>query len=170
MVKNNTYEAVLMNSLNFDENDLNFNDQGLLSELQLDALRGQRNLHGMVTVALMAVFIVCLRVFGMYLLSLELCFMTLIFGSLGVLVLYVAFTGWFNAYQDVKKGRAEMVEGYTTIDIKSAYKNGVYYVVNVKGVEFRVDKRVFLAFKNGEPYRVFYAPNTKKLLSAEWLR
>jgi hypothetical protein len=29
---------------------------------------------------------------------------------------------------------------------------------------------VFLSFKNGDPYRIYYAPATKLILSAEWLR
>ena len=35
---------------------------------------------------------------------------------------------------------------------------------------FVVSKQVFLAFKNGDPYRVYYAPNSKRIVAAEWLR
>ena len=32
-----------------------------------------------------------------------------------------------------------------------------------------INKDVFLAFKNGDPYAIYYAPYSKTLLSAEWL-
>jgi hypothetical protein len=35
---------------------------------------------------------------------------------------------------------------------------------------FAINKPIFLAFKNGDPYRIYYAPHSKTLLSAEWLR
>lgn len=173
MVKAKIYshsdEAILMSALKFDESDLDLNSQGLLSNPQIAVLRGQRTLYGMGTLAMMAAFIIYFRLLGLSAFSGELCFVTIMLGLLGALYLHVAFTGWFNAYQDVKKGHAEMVAGHTTMEIKSAGKGGVHYLVTVDDIEFRVDKPAFLAFKNGEPYRVFYAPNTKKILSAEWL-
>jgi hypothetical protein len=56
------------------------------------------------------------------------------------------------------------VEGFVTLDII-----GETYAIYIDGSKFDVYKEAFLAFKNGDPYRIYLAPNSNKILSAEWL-
>ncbi len=61
------------------------------------------------------------------------------------------------------------VQGHVDLDIRGG-RNSVVYRLIISGEYFQVDKAVFLAFKNDEPYAVYFAPHSHKLLSAEWLR
>src|SRR5262249_36406955 len=74
-----------------------------------------------------------------------------------------------NLRRDLLSGKAGAVEGRIALDV-AARKEGAYYRVAVANQTFGVRKNVFLAFKNGDPYRIYYAPHSKTLLSAEWLR
>ncbi len=49
-------------------------------------------------------------------------------------------------------------------------RNNARYLVSVGSLTFVVGKQTFLAFKNGDPYRIYYAPNSKRIVAAEWLR
>ncbi|MBK8029121.1 MAG: hypothetical protein IPK17_06325 [Chloroflexi bacterium] len=44
------------------------------------------------------------------------------------------------------------------------------YFVWLDGRKFKVQHDGFLAFKNGDPYRLYYTPHSHTILSAEWLR
>jgi hypothetical protein len=100
---------------------------------------------------------------------------------IGLVMLFMAFTFGMqivNLWRDLRERRAEAVEGPAMLDIhysraRSAGMVTVYsnrgrpgYTVSVGGLNFRVDKHAFLAFKNGDPYVIYYAPHSKLLLSA----
>lgn len=44
------------------------------------------------------------------------------------------------------------------------------YNLKIGKLNFKIKKFGMLAFKNDEPYAIYYTPRTKILLSAEWLR
>jgi hypothetical protein len=164
------YEDVLMKAIGFNEEALELNRQGKLSVPQLDAVKWHRDLNGCGLVIVILGFIVVFRLFGGVISSFTGCMVGLIAGGLCISTLYSVFNEWYKTNQDVNKSRIEIIEGYMTIDVKQEGNKTVYCVVSIEGIEFIVKKKVFLAFKNGEPYRIYYTPNTKRILSVEWLR
>lgn len=87
--------------------------------------------------------------------------------------------------RDLRERRAESVEGRVQLDLHRSYNGSMHHVggnhyrmsggrdqyyVYIGGMRFEVSKAGFLAFKNDDPYIVYYAPHSKMLLSAEWLR
>ncbi len=78
------------------------------------------------------------------------------------------FSRWFAAQSDLSKGAVEAVEG----EARRIVRGGKYpaRLLLVQGVTFPASDRVLAAFRLGEPYRVYYAPHSKKILSAEPLK
>lgn len=89
--------------------------------------------------------------------------------------------------RDLRERRAESVEGRIQLDLHHSYNRSMHrmsgtqfnfnmnrgsshYYVYIGGMRFEVSKAGFLAFKNDDPYIIHYAPHSKLLLSAEWLR
>lgn len=83
-----------------------------------------------------------------------------------------------NLWRDLRERRVEAVEGPVKLDIQygrvaSSWMVTVYsnrgrpgYTVSVGSLNFSLNKAGFLAFKNGDPYVIYYAPHSKLLLSA----
>jgi hypothetical protein len=70
---------------------------------------------------------------------------------------------------DVIQGTVRSYEGYIELAISDRGKV-THYQVQAGDTVFRVSKSVFLAFKNDEPYTIYYLPRSKRILSAEWMR
>jgi len=145
----------LMNVLGFSKGDLECNQQGKMSANQRSAYLNKRK---------------------WYLLGSGLCilgFMIVWFGGRELSVFLVGFViGIFvcgmNAYRFYSDGINGVVassEGRIDMTI-----NGRRFSIAVEGQQFDLRQKAFLAFKNGDPYRLYYTPRTKQLLSAEWLR
>ncbi len=66
---------------------------------------------------------------------------------------------------DLNSRHIEVIEGRIQLDL-----DGQDYHIVIQNISLRVPKRIFLVFKNGDPYIIYYAPHTKTILSAEWLR
>ena len=154
------YEDVLMRALNFTEDDLTLNAAGQLSAAQINRLKTQRTTTATVAVALSVI------VGALYARSLApLVMMVLIF------VLFTVVTGIIPAVQmtrDLQAG-VQVAEGRVELDTIPRRKRTVY-LVKLDGQKFKVQKMTFLAFKNGDPYRIYYAPHSRTILAAEWLR
>ncbi|MFW5691138.1 MAG: hypothetical protein ACOCXZ_01445 [Chloroflexota bacterium] len=84
----------------------------------------------------------------------------------------------YQVRTDLRAGQVAVIEGRIEQNPSSAYMNAIrryHYGLRVIGREGvrdfdAVGQRVFLAFKNGEPYRIYYAPRSGMLLGADWLR
>jgi hypothetical protein len=61
------------------------------------------------------------------------------------------------------------VQGRVQLNMQSS-KNSTALTVGIQDLQFSVKQQAFLAFKNGDPYAIYYAPRSKTILSAEWLR
>jgi hypothetical protein len=153
------YEDILMAAVGFTDKDLAANQRSEFSETQIERLTEIYN-ENLVWLSVATVLIIVglglARWFHIVVLPLAV---------LGGLVFFGCFPPWRVASQDLRNSRVEAVEGYATLDVRETQ-----FVVKIEEMEFQVNKETFLAFKNGEPYRVFYAPNSKRILSAEWLR
>lgn len=62
-------------------------------------------------------------------------------------------------------GAAASIEGRINLNI-----NGRRFSIALDNQRFDLKQEAFLAFKNDDPYRLYFTPRTKILLSAEWLR
>ena len=160
------YEDFLMRALSFTEDDLALNAAGQLSAAQMNRLKTQRTTTASLAVALSVIVGGLLLFANGYARSLApLVMMVLIF------VLFTVVTGIIPAVQmtrDLQAG-VQGAEGRVELDTIPRRKRTVY-LVKLDGQKFKVQKQTFLAFKNGDPYRIYYAPHSRTILAAEWLR
>ncbi len=175
MEKVTKYERHLMDAIGFDAGDLAMNQAGTFSETQRRRLQ---NWWMFWTLGLAAAVIVGA---GMS----ALLFLAILFAPpsvalkiaaglvaiiLACVVLY-AFC-WFKRadyLDDLDECIVYGAEGRIRLILDEG-RNNARYLVGVGSLAFVVSKQVFLAFKNGDPYRVYYAPNSKRIVAAEWLR
>ncbi len=160
------YEDVLMRALNFTEDDLALNAAGQLSAAQLNRLKTQRTSTAILAVALSVIVGGLLLFANVYARSLAPLVMMVLF-----VILFTVVTGIIPAVQmtrDLQAG-VQVAEGRVELDT-IARRRRTAYVVKLDGQKFKVRKMTFLAFKNGDPYRIYYAPHSRTILSAEWLR
>ena len=166
-IKLKKYEEVLMAAFDFDTADLAANERGNYSEHQIAALHHQRRRY-VVTGAIMA---------GLMLLFLAFVVLTssqlaALFNGVAVLgLLLAAFSTGQHVYRLNRDLQTPVsaVEGRVIQELRST-EDGGDYVVHLEDQKFKLKRDVFLAFKNGDPYRLYYAPRTKKILSVAWLR
>lgn len=166
-IKLKKYEEVLMAAFDFDTADLAANERGNYSEHQIAALHHQRRRY-VVTGAIMA---------GLMLLFLAFVVLTssqlaALFNGVAVLgLLLAAFSTGQHVYRLNRDLQTPVsaVEGRVELDARSV-ENGGDYVVQVEEQKFKVRREAFFAFKNGDPYRLYYAPHSQTILSVDWLR
>lgn len=75
---------------------------------------------------------------------------------------------WWQAAGDLKDGTVTQVSGHVMLDVHPG-RYDTYYSVTVAGQRFNVSKEIFLAFKNGDPYTLYYTPISRTLLSVDTL-
>ena len=69
--------------------------------------------------------------------------------------------------EDLRENRILAAEGRVDLSIQGDYD----YFLLVEKQRFRLRKKdTFLTFKNGDPYRIYYTPRSRQILSVEWLR
>ncbi|MBK8025511.1 MAG: hypothetical protein IPK19_29975 [Chloroflexi bacterium] len=161
------YEDLLMAALRFDESDLAANMAGAWSERQSAQLLQRQRDHVVWAVILGILAFVftffLVRVSGSVGLALNgLAALSFMAGLIAVAVSRSRIT------KDLQSNLRE-VEGRVRLDTRSS-NNKTTYFLRIDDVRFKVSKKEFLTFKNHDPYRIYYAPNQKKILSAEWLR
>jgi hypothetical protein len=147
-------EAVFMDAVGFYEDDLKANQAGQISKEQYRILYIRRNtwLAGIfITVSVLIILWFGFR--NAFLIA-------LVTGGL-----FYSCNTWLILNKDLKSRQAINVEGRISLDV-----NGRIYTLSLENIQFNIKKDAFLAFKNGDPYRIFYTPYSKQLLSAEWLR
>ena len=160
------YEDVLMRALNFTEDDLTLNAAGQLSAAQMNRLKTQRTTTASLAVALSVIVGGLLLFANGYARSLApLVMMVLIF------VLFTVVTGIIPAVQMTRDLQAGVQVAEGRVELKTIpQRKRTVYLVKLDGQKFKVQKQTFLAFKNGDPYRIYYAPHSRTILAAEWLR
>lgn len=75
---------------------------------------------------------------------------------------YFLVVQWRRVQKDLRTGRVNTISGSV---LGRFYRQDCY--LKVEGTRFDVSKRVFRAFYRGEAYRLYYAPGSKTILSAE---
>lgn len=168
-------EHFMMSGLKFNEDDLAANREGYMSQAQRERMRSDRASWFLGTMLSLLAW-----PGASYIAIADGIRIHDTFNSrMGILALITALSLSAAAYcwqqkrhydADLYKSHVEVAEGRIRLDIISQGKSGVAYTFDVADAHFEVSKNVFLAFKNGDPYAVYYAPHTHTLLSAEWLR
>jgi hypothetical protein len=155
--------------LRFSPDDLNANRAGLLADGQRDRLLRQWTVTRVP-------FIIALIVIGL------LATVFLFFGGesdspvlnvigVGLTLVNAAIVGlaantWLRTRRDVRDGRVQTLEGELRHTIRINRRVRVY-MLDIAGERLAVPRPVFNAFEEGVRYRLYRAPFTGLLLSAE---
>jgi hypothetical protein len=160
----------LMSLLQFNEDELETNRQGRLSEMQEYRLR----LRLRRSIAIGIGFILIMSLIATILIFLgsqeESPILTVI--GVGVTICGAAITGvfaryWLRLNADIQQGKVSEVAGELERIVKPINRRVMTYLLRVDQAEFVVAKETFKVFKHGEAYRLYRAPYTGTLLSAE---
>lgn len=163
------YEEILEGAFGFNDYTLEYNGRGKYSEGQqiYFAQRIKLKVLGAILFALgnlVVLFLLSRSLMGN---SEFAAFFLIVF----ILSLFSGLLG-YHAYkmrQDLKHDHIEVVEGRVQLDIASNGQYGNSYKLHIGEISFNIHKAQFFALKNGDPYRVYYMPATKHILSLEWL-
>lgn len=161
------YEERLMDVFRFDDDDLEANQAGQFSQAQIAHLKAARN-TAIFQFALMWLFIGVLTavVVGIGM-RVEGALPPVMAGLLVISVLPFIFSKARRLMKDVRENRILAAEGRVDLSMR----NYTDYSLFVDKQRFDLkQKEAFLAFKNGDPYRIYFAPHSKQILSVEWLR
>jgi hypothetical protein len=173
------YEQTLATAFDFTEEDLAANQRGEVTPRQIEILTKKRNQNRWLT--LFSGVVLAFMVMG----GLVALFVFPPFGIIFLAILaYIGRTVFkqLNAFeQDLKTPQVEVVEGIVNLDIRrstrttttgntSSTKTSISYSVQIGDQTFTVNEKVFLTFKNGDPYAIYFTPFAKTILSVDWLR
>ncbi len=170
-------DSLLRAAIEFDGYDLAANHNGMLSERQYDLL-WEKRLKDAATAAIPIPLFVIPLVFiwqalsfmpGLFLLSTVLEAILFLF-VLGIIIFYLRYSirTWRRYSLDLRNRHIEAVEGRVMQNPKQRGRYISYSIV-VAGREFTVSGRIMLAFQNGAAYRVYFAPESATVVSAEWI-
>jgi hypothetical protein len=168
-------EHMLMQAIGFTEEDLEANREGYMSKRQRSRLYAKRSSWGIRTILAVGITLfLCVSAIidGNRIgdtVSSRLAIIGLICIVGGSAVVYTRLKG-ANFTADLWKGEIHIIEGRVVLDVSNQGNRGDFYTVRIDDTTFAINKPIFLAFKNDDPYRIYYAPRSKTILSAEWLR
>lgn len=172
--KSRSLENDLMAALNFTADDLDANRDGQLSEEQRARLYGKR-IYWLLAIAGVVAFVFLINLPGVFIVFSSgdypppadmLIFIGFILGCIGILVLLYTRSDLRAITADLQEKTVESVQGLIALETFGQDKMKVH----IHDRAFTVNNKAGLAFKNGDPYCLYYAPHSKTLLSAEWLR
>jgi hypothetical protein len=146
----------------FSANDLSQNQKGLLSRHQENRLIGFIAFYGLILLGGVAL-LSSLRFQIIHTVTTTTSVLLLIIG----VILFVRF-GWsaIKVLMDLWNGRVSRVEGLVTRQAhRSRYNTSYYYVVD--SFKFEVSEAAYNALIEGMQYRIWYAPQSKRLVSIE---
>lgn len=158
-----TTDYELRRALNFTDADLEANCKGRITERQRRSnyiyRRPEIIRSGAIGGLFLALGLFCGLLKGNSVFSL--------FGLLAIPSLVSAFAQWRQMKLDLQGGRVHSASGPVRLNVRPAGRHWVNYYVRVKTLEFQVDKRTFLAFRQGQRYVIYYTPRAKLILSAK---
>lgn len=163
---------MLATALKFNDNDLMANRDGYMTKEQRVRLRRiglSRYLPSAFgSIVFGIAFFLCLLLLLTGLRDGQLLFLLSIFGFMSVWLAGYAYVHWRKFKADLEKGNVAMAAGQIRLNIYG-FGNRIGFSVGIEKQSFGVKRRILLAFKNGEPYQIYYAPHSRTLLSAEHL-
>ena len=163
-------QAALMAGLDFTLDDLLANQMGSLSERQRPQVwRKSRRLFFQIMLQI-ALALWLIAKFVRPGLNGQL-FEAHLFGWMGILYLItlIAWIIWLIAriWTDLRMGKVSAVEGKAYLLTLKFGKAGRAYKLQINDLTVSISFNAFHAFRNSAHYRVYYAPHSKVILSAE---
>jgi hypothetical protein len=160
-------EHMLMQAIGFMEDDLEANREGHISRRQRVILENDQTFRNTLITFAAILAIPLTLLFSC--ISFSEFGNTALFCFLIAGIIFFMRRSWARVNDDLRMGDVRAIEGWVKLDFANR-GNWSLYSLAINGEIFSVKKSVFLAFKNGDPYRIYYAPHSKTILSAEWLR
>lgn len=158
-------------ALQFTEDDLIPNRAGLMSEGQRARLKAQRKraaLIGAGMVAVIGLAAVMLLFIGQQNNSEIARWIGIGVTICNALLVGTLARNWLRVSTDIDSGKVDALKGTVHHTIRVAGRTSTY-LLKLQDEEVMVAKEVFLAIKEGEPYRLFVAPGSRAVLAAEAL-
>ncbi|MCU0499991.1 MAG: hypothetical protein MUF87_21780 [Anaerolineae bacterium] len=170
------HEQRLAQALGFTSDDLEFNQNGIINSTQLDDLRRTLT-HKLLENAGIAVVVTLVLGIGTFLvrdyLRLAPWLLSLIVMGPALLIGYSLWQWWWiyrYLRRDQREQTAKTISGRITLTSnRLADDQHLAYSLTIGDHAFPISETVFLTFKNGDPYQIYYAPHTHRILSAVWL-
>lgn len=165
----------LRHALGFNQKALIANQDGYMTNeqretIQRTAYRQQIYLGilvGIIAILILGILLLEIRAHGrLFVLPPVLAFMLAIIG-LGAVVALFLWSRRCEFHDDLHKGVVKTAVGQVELIIIPRNFFRAEYKVHVEQHKFSVSKQVLLAFKDAARYRVYYAPFSMTLLSAE---
>jgi hypothetical protein len=156
------YEEMLEDAFAFDVDSLRHNAQGQLSHHQRMKLKSRFQNNSILLFFAVMAFIAALTLIRVGAVAYIVMLISLVGG--GVLALQS-----LRLTSDLNANDIETIEGRIHLDVQSGGQNSVVYQLQIGDMKFTLNKKKFLALKNGDPYRIYYLPSSKRILSVEWL-
>jgi hypothetical protein len=166
-------DRVLMYALRFSQHDLHVNRNGYLSEAQKAMMRQwlKRALQEGVLVLLLGlpsmalIFSIVRRTNAGFAVPLLLV--------IGAVTCYIAgqdLLTWTRVRADIDRERVRSARGRATLWLGPSllWREPTYHV-RLRGITFQVDKEAYRWFDQFVRYKIYYAPNSRIILSAEQL-
>lgn len=159
----------LEDALDFSTSDLAANREGRLTAHQIERLRAEGHAFRrlLLIIGVFAVVVAApLLAFAGDSPEAPMLFLLLMIvpGGLGAL-----FAARLRGIQTaVGAGRVLAVEGLAETQTKVAMRGGAAYYVRIGEVEFFITRDLQQAFESGKPYRVFYTPKRRIIVSGEF--
>jgi hypothetical protein len=170
--------SLLMEELKFGNLELRANQKGVLTDSQSILLREKRSnqtaqiVVGILLWSMFSFLFVPAMIGG---LGYMLARYTLLAALIAAIPVYVwiglLIRLWIQVSADLRNCRVESIRGPVILDQRRAGKRSFVYHLIVRSeidrMDFTVEKNIFLVFKPLETYAIYYAPNSKIILSAE---
>jgi hypothetical protein len=171
-----TSQVALMLALNFTEEDLTANREGYLTKKQ----RSELNKYRLLWITCFALTFAALSC-GVWWAILDgvrrsdsVASRIGIVSLLWIIASGVAIFTWYKKRKfdhDLRQGEVQVAKGNVQVGVRLIRPKGTpLHYLNIEGVSWAIDDPLFSSFKNGDPYAIYYAPHSKTILSAEWLR
>ena len=161
--------SALMTAMQFSEADLAENRRGALSPKQAARLQSSRQRQLIVALVLFVSLVIAATVLiytgqrsGNPILGLAGAALILI----NAVVVGTMGRGYMRVGGDLRPGNIEVLAGHSERVLQRGRQRD-NYLIRIDGASLRVTQEIFLGFQHERPYRVYRAPHSGLLLSAE---
>lgn len=176
-------DELLMESIHFDEDDLMANRAGNLGLHQVGRLKRlsvESRIKGWLSIVfgLVVFFPALVLTLSSFSSGIENSIPWLFLMASGMYMFMpigiVALRAGNAQLLDSRMLTVERTEGRVSLDMQKVggwiRPSSDVYTICLEGRDWTVTCEVFLAFKNGDPYALYYGPHSNVMLAAEWLR
>ena len=159
----------LMQVMNFDEQDLEQNRKGELSDnqqMRLQAVRKRNTLIGAGAFAFLALCATGLMFFGQTNQSPIASFVGVIVVVCNAVLGGILYRQWMRVADDLQGGQVQVLSGEMERVIRPTGRVN-NYILRIQGINFSVNKEVFKHFRHETSYHLYRTRQSNILLSAE---